>query len=75
MRFNDTFDFTGDMNSYLLEQKIAVKMGIPSNKKKRIYFELNRRAEILERLHKGQGVTGFYELLQVLAKAQREGLF
>jgi flagellar protein FlaI len=52
-----------------------VKMGIPSNKKKRIYFELNRRAEILERLHKGQGVTGFYELLQVLAKAQREGLF
>ncbi|MGD9118422.1 MAG: type II/IV secretion system ATPase subunit [Dehalococcoidia bacterium] len=72
---NDTFDFTGDMNSYLLEQKIAVKLGIPSNKKKRIYLELNRRAEILERLHKEQGVTGFYELLQVLAKAQREGLF
>ncbi|RLC91827.1 MAG: secretion system protein E [Chloroflexi bacterium] len=72
---NDTFEFTGDMNSYLLEQKIAVRLGIPSHKKRRIYLELQRRAEILERLHKEQGVTGFYELLQVLAKAQREGLF
>lgn len=72
---NDTFEFTGDMNSYLLEQKIAVRLGIPSHKKRRIYLELDRRSEILERLHKEQGVTGFYELLQVLAKAQREGLF
>ena len=72
---NDAFEFTGDMNSYLLEQKIAVRLGIPSHKKRRIYLELDRRAEILERLHKEQGVTGFYELLQVLAKAQREGLF
>ena len=58
-----------------MEQKIAVRLGIPSHKKRRIYLELDRRAEILERLHKEQGVTGFYELLQVLAKAQREGLF
>jgi len=72
---NDIFEFTGDMNSYLLEQKIAVKRGISSHKKKRIYLELDRRAQILERLHKEQGVSGFYELLQVLAKAQREGLF
>jgi len=71
----DTFEFTGDLNSYILEQKIAIKWGIPSHKKKRIYSELERRAQILERLHKEQGVSGFYELLQVLAKAQREGLF
>ncbi|MGD9116286.1 MAG: type II/IV secretion system ATPase subunit [Dehalococcoidia bacterium] len=72
---NDVFEFTGDMNSYLLEQKIALKRGIPSHNKKRIYLELDRRTQILERLHKEQGVSGFYELLQVLAKAQREGLF
>jgi len=72
---DDTFEFTGDMNSYLLEQKIAVKMGIPAYKKRRVYAELDRRAKILEKLHKEQGVSGFYELLQVLAKAQREGLF
>ncbi len=72
---DDTFEFTGDMNSYLLEQKIAVKMGIPTYKKRRVYTELDRRAKILEKLHKEQGVSGFYELLQVLAKAQREGLF
>jgi len=72
---DDTFEFTGDMNSYLLEQKIAVKLGIPAYKKRRIYSELDRRAKILEKLHKDQGVSGFFELLQVLAKAQREGLF
>jgi Type IV secretory pathway, VirB11 components, and related ATPases involved in archaeal flagella biosynthesis len=72
---NDTFDFTGHLSSYLLEDKIAVRRGIPPHQKKRIYAELDRRAKILEKLHKEQGVRNFYELLQVLAKAQREGLF
>jgi flagellar protein FlaI len=71
----DTFKFTGDLSSYLLEEKIAVRLGIPLQQKKRIYAELDRRATILERLHKEKGVTGFYELLEVLAKAQRKGLF
>ncbi|HEX77527.1 MAG TPA: type II/IV secretion system ATPase subunit [Dehalococcoidia bacterium] len=72
---DDTFEFVGNMNSYLLEQKIALKRGIPKHKKRQIYGELERRAKILEKLHKEQKVVGFYELLQVLAKAQREGLF
>ena len=71
----DTFDFTGYMTSFILEQKIAPRMGMPSRKKQRIYAELERRAKILTKLHKEQGVTGFYELLEVLGKAQREGLF
>ncbi len=71
----DKFMFFGEGNSYLLERKIAIKMGIPPEKARRIYAEVDRRAKILEKLHKEQGVTGFYELLQVLAKAQREGLF
>lgn len=70
----DTFLFTGDGNSYLLEYKIAPKLGIPIHKKRRIYNELERKAKILERLNT-QGVKNFYELLNVLAKAQRDGLF
>ena len=72
---NDTFEFTGNMTSYLLENVIAPRLGIPSRKKQRIYAELERRAKILARLHKEQGVTGFHEVLEVLNKAQREGFF
>jgi len=71
----DTFEFPGDMNSYLLEERIAVRRGIPPGKKRRIYAQLKRRARILERLHKEKGVTGFYELLKVLAEAQKVGVF
>jgi len=70
----DSFLFTGDGNSYLLEYKIAPKLGIPVHKKRRIYNELERKAKILEKLN-DQGVKNFYELLTVLAKAQRDGLF
>ncbi len=71
----DVFEFTGYMTSYVLENKIAPKLGIPSHKKQRIYVEMERRAKILEKLHKERGVTGFYEVLDVLNKAQKEGLF
>jgi len=71
----DTFEFTGYMTSYVLENKIARRLGIPSHKRQRIYAELEKRTKILTKLHKEQGVSGFYEILDVLAKAQREGLF
>jgi len=71
----DNFDFTGYMTSYVLEFKIASKMGLGGRKKRRVYDELERRAVILKKLHKEQGVTDFYEVLEVLGKAQREGLF
>jgi flagellar protein FlaI len=71
---SDVFLFTGDGNSYLLEHKIAPKLGIPPHKKRRIYSEVERRGKILEKLSQ-QGVKNFYDLLKVLAKAQREGLF
>jgi len=70
----DTYEFTGYMNSYLLENKIAVKRGIPPNKRRVMYQEVDRRAKVLEKLHRS-GVKNFYELYQVLAKAQRQGLF
>jgi flagellar protein FlaI len=71
----DTFDFVGKRNSYLLEDKIAIKRGIPPDKKMQIYSLVERRARILEKLHKEKGVRDFYELLKVLARAQQERLF
>ncbi len=70
----DTFEFPGYMNSYILEEKIAPKRGIPEFKKKAIYTELKRRARIFERLHKERKVSGFYEFFQVLAEAHRQHL-
>jgi len=71
----DTFDFVGRRNSYLLEDKIALKRGIPPDKKMQVYSLVERRAKILEKLHKDKGVKDFYELLKVLARAQQERLF
>lgn len=71
---NDTFEFTGSMNSYLLEEKIALSRGIPPHQKRKIYQEMDRRAKILKRLHQ-QGATDFYGLHKVLSKAYREGAF
>ena len=71
---NDTFEFTGYINSYLLEEVIALKRGIPPQRKREIYTELTRRANILRRL-KEQGVTSFDDLFKVISKAYKEGVF
>lgn len=70
----DEFEFPGYMNSYLLEQIIAVKRGIPPHKRKQIYSELKRRAKIFEKLHKEKGVTDFDDFFQILAEARKQGL-
>lgn len=70
----DTFDFPGYMNSYLLEQHIAIRRGIPPHKRKAIYDELKRRARIFEKLHREKGVTDFYEFFQILSEARRQNL-
>ncbi len=70
----DTFDFPGFMNSYLLEEKIALKRGIPPFKRKIIYTELKRRAKILQRLHTQRKLKNFYEVFEVLAEAHRQKL-
>ena len=69
----DNFDFPGNMNSFLLEEVIAMKRGIPPHKKKSIYSELKKRARIFQRLI-DNGTTGFYELFQILAEAHSQGL-
>ncbi|MHC1567414.1 MAG: type II/IV secretion system ATPase subunit [Candidatus Syntropharchaeia archaeon] len=69
----DEFNFTGNLNSYLLENKIAPKRGIPHNERRKIYTELERRARILKKIHDA-GITGFYELFSMLIRAEEEGI-
>lgn len=70
----DVFEFPGYMNSYLLEQIIAIKRGIPPHRRKDIYDEVKRRARVFEKLHKEKGVREFDEFFQVLAEARRQKL-
>jgi len=70
---NDTFAFTGNMNSYLLERVIAPKKGIPAGNVRKIYKELEKRARMLKKIN-DSGVTGFYELFAVLSKMEGEGV-
>jgi len=69
----DTFTFTGRGSSYLLENKIATMLGIPENRRAEIYDEIDKRARILERLHKA-GYTQFWDLFHMITKIKRQGL-
>jgi flagellar protein FlaI len=69
----DTFLWTGRGSSYLLENKIATMLGIPENKKADIYLEVERRAKILERLHKA-GYAKFWDLFHMITKIKKQGL-
>lgn len=70
----DTFDFPGFMNSFIMEEKISPRRGIPPFKRKVIYTELKRRAKIFQRLHQERKLKDFYEVFAVLAEAQRQKL-
>jgi flagellar protein FlaI len=70
----DKFEFPGYMNSFLLEQVIAIKRGIPPHKRKQIYDEVKRRARIFEKLHKEKNVRDFNEFFKVLIEARGQKL-
>ena len=69
----DEFEFLGQ-NSYLLEERIAPMKGFSPSKRQGIYGILDSRARVLQKLHE-KGVTGYYELLRVISRAQQEGIF
>ncbi|WFN35926.1 type II/IV secretion system ATPase subunit [Methanomicrobium antiquum] len=69
----DEFDFPGRGSSYLLESKIATLLGVPDNKKSEMYFEVEKRAKILQRLHKA-GYMGFWDLYHMITKVKKQGL-
>jgi hypothetical protein len=70
----DTFQFRGFQNSYLLENKIAPRRGLPEEKRRQIYKVLKQRSEVLKRMSE-QGKSNFYDVYAVLSKAYKEGLF
>ena len=69
----DAFKFTGENNSYLLENKIAPKRGLPKNERRKIYKELDRREKVLKKIHDAE-VLGFYELFAMMASAEEAGI-
>ncbi|MFN8528034.1 MAG: type II/IV secretion system ATPase subunit [Anaerolineae bacterium] len=71
---DDRFEFPGYMNSYLLEEVIAIKRGISPLRRKEIYTELKRRARIFEKLRREKGILDFDTFFQVLAEARRQKL-
>lgn len=69
----DTFVWSGKGSSYLLENKIATMLGFPDSKKSEIYLEVEKRAKILERLHKA-GYVKFWDLFHMITKIKKQGL-
>lgn len=66
----DKHFFRGYYNSYILEKKIAVKLGYADPKG--IYDELELRAKILEKMHK-QKIFNYFEVWDILSKYYRQG--
>ncbi len=70
---NDTFEATGHMNSYLLENRVAPARGIDPQNKRAIYDEMAKRARLFERLLEAGG-TNFFDIFKAFAQAQRQGI-
>ncbi|ABE51347.1 type II/IV secretion system ATPase subunit [Methanococcoides burtonii] len=69
----DTHVFNAHGSSYLLEQKIATRLGIPANKKYVVYEEIEKRAKILESFQE-EGITNFYDFFDTISKITKHGL-
>ena len=70
----DKFEFPGYMNTTILEHVVGAKRGIAPHESRRIYNEIDDRANVLRKLHE-RDITNFYKLHNVLSQAYREGLF
>ncbi|MDO8873400.1 MAG: type II/IV secretion system ATPase subunit [Methanoregula sp.] len=70
---SDTFTWSGKGSSFLLENKVATMLGMPESRKAEIYLEVEKRAKILERLHKA-GYTKFWDLFHMMTKIKKQGL-
>lgn len=69
----DSFIFSAMGSSYILENKIATRLGIPGKKKKAIYDEIEKRAKILERLS-NEGIVNYYDFFNTVAKITKHGM-
>ncbi len=69
----DTFVFRGNKASYLLEQKVAKRMGIPQNKVNLIYDEIDKRTKILKKMAESK-VTDYDEFFRTVVMVDKNGL-
>lgn len=69
----DSFIFSALGSSYILENKIATRLGIPGKKKKVMYDEIEKRAKILERLN-NEGIVNYYDFFNTVAKITKHGM-
>jgi flagellar protein FlaI len=69
----DTHVFSAMGSSYILENKIATRLGIPGKKKKVIYDEIEKRAKILERLD-NEGIINYYDFFNTVSKITKAGM-
>ena len=70
----DTFEFPGYMNSHILENVVAPKMGVSHQDARKMYEVIEERALAFRKIH-DRGITNFYDLYKLLAQAHRQGLF
>ncbi len=68
----DTFNFRGVGSSQLLEEKIATRKGIPRKELRKIYDELEKRAEIL-RIADYAGIRNYYQLFELFKEVRLLG--
>lgn len=69
----DTFVFRGYGSSYILEQKIAKKLGVPQNKTKIMYDEIEKRVKILKKINESK-ITDYDEFFQMITRVEKKGL-
>ena len=68
---NDTHVFRGRNNSYILETKIAERIGYSD--KRKIYEDLDLRAKILDKMVE-KGIYDYYEVNRLVARFYEEGV-
>ncbi|WP_406659842.1 type II/IV secretion system ATPase subunit [Methanolobus sp. ZRKC3] len=68
---SDVHTFRGLNNSYILEDKIATKLGYED--KRMIYQDLFLRAKILEEMQ-SQGIEDYYDVLEIIVNFYKHGV-
>ncbi|HIH75417.1 MAG TPA: type II/IV secretion system ATPase subunit [Methanosarcina sp.] len=69
----DKHVFSAMGSSYILENKIATRLGISGKKKKVIYDEIEKRAKILERLD-SEGIVNYWDFFNTISKITKAGM-
>lgn len=68
---SDKHNFRGLNNSYILENKIATKLGYED--KRQIYQDLFLRAKILEEM-RSRGIEDYYDVLEIIVNFYKHGV-